>query len=86
MTRVSELSPQMKKELEDFDQYINTQHLIASTLQADMEKHDHLITSIPKDTNYLHNKLTAVNQGLRFDFSQLQNLKDINNELSETVC
>lgn len=85
MTRVSELSPQMKKELEDFDQYINTQHLIASTLQADMEKHDHLITSIPKDTNYLHNKLTAVNQGLRFDFSQLQNLKDINNELSEDL-
>lgn len=85
MSRVGDLPPQMKKELEDFDRYIETQHLIATTLQADMAKHDALIKSIPKDVDYLHKKLTSATTALKYDTSQLARLRALNNDLTEDI-
>ncbi|ODV68988.1 hypothetical protein HYPBUDRAFT_152225 [Hyphopichia burtonii NRRL Y-1933] len=85
MTRVGDLPPAVKKELEDFDTYINTQHLIATTLKSDMYKHDNLIKSINKDTDYLYTKLSSTKQALKFDSNQLLSLKEINNELTEDI-
>lgn len=85
MTRVGDLPEPIKRELQEFDKYINTQHLIATTLQSDLSKHDRLIKSIPKDTNYLYTKLSSTKQALKFDSNQLLNLKEVNNELIEDI-
>jgi len=85
MTRVGDLPPAIKQELEQFDKYINTQHIIATTLQSDCSEHDILIESIPKDINYLHNKILSTKQALKFDNNQLENLKNLNSELTEDI-
>ncbi|EGW32560.1 uncharacterized protein SPAPADRAFT_61624 [Spathaspora passalidarum NRRL Y-27907] len=85
MTRVGDLPTNIKSELEQFDKYINTQHLIATTLNSDYSKHDNLINSIPKDINYLQNKLLSTKQALKFDSNQLLQLKELNNELTEDI-
>ncbi|KAG2735515.1 hypothetical protein G9P44_001729 [Scheffersomyces stipitis] len=85
MTRVGDLPPAIRQELEEFDRYINKQHLVATTLQADYGKHDQLINTIPKDINYLHNKLMSTKQALKFDSGQLVHLKELNNEITDDI-
>lgn len=85
MTRVGDLPENIKRELQEFDNYINTQHLIATTLQQDLNKHDRLIKSIPQDINYLNTKLSSTRQALRFDSTRLQGLKEMNNEVMEDI-
>ncbi|KAK6463667.1 nucleoporin FG repeat region-domain-containing protein [Scheffersomyces coipomensis] len=85
MTRVGDLPPNIKQQLEQFDKYINTQHLISTSLQSDYSKHDDLINSIPKDINYLHNKIVSTKQALKFDTNQLAFLKELNNELTDDI-
>lgn len=85
MTRVGDLPPDVKKELQDFDKYINTQHLIATTLNDDMAKHDQLIKSIPSDVDYLHTKILSIRLALKFDTDQLKLLKTVNDELTEDI-
>lgn len=85
MTRIGDLPPDMKKFLQDFDNYINTQHLIATTLKSDMNKHDQLIKSIPKDTNYLYTKFSSTKQALKFDSNQLSLIKEYNNDLTDDI-
>lgn len=85
MTRVGDLPPDVKRELEEFDKYIETQYLIATALQADQAKHDQLIRSIPKDTNYLYTKLSSTKQALKFDTNQLAALKELNTELTDDI-
>ncbi|KAF6055211.1 Nucleoporin FG repeat region family protein [Candida parapsilosis] len=85
MTRVGDLPPNIKNELQQLDTYINTQHLIATTLNSDMTKHDDLINTIPKDITYLQNKSLSTKQALKFDTNQLQDLKNMNNEITEDI-
>ncbi|EDK45232.1 hypothetical protein LELG_03411 [Lodderomyces elongisporus NRRL YB-4239] len=85
MTRVGDLPPEIKNELQQLDTYINTQHLIATTLNSDMSKHNELVETIPKDINYLQNKLLSTKQALKFDTSQLLALKTMNNEVTEDI-
>jgi hypothetical protein len=85
MTRVGDLPQAMKQELETLDKYINKQHAIATTLEADNSKHDNLITSIPQDIKYLQNKLSSTKNALKFDTNHLMNLKQLNIELTEDV-
>ncbi|CAK9437056.1 uncharacterized protein LODBEIA_P15060 [Lodderomyces beijingensis] len=85
MTRVGDLPPEIKNELQQLDTYISTQHLIATTLNSDMPKHNELIETIPKDISYLQNKLLSTKQALKFDSNQLQSLKDMNNEITDDI-
>ncbi|KAK6455435.1 nucleoporin NUP49/NSP49 [Scheffersomyces xylosifermentans] len=85
MTRVGDLPQNIKQELEEFDRYINKQHLVATTLQADYSKHNEMINTIPRDINYLHNKLLSTKQALKFDSNQLLHLKNLNNEITEDI-
>lgn len=85
MTRVGDLPAQFKKELEDLDKYISTQHLIATTLQSDLHKHDLLIKSIPIDVKYLHTKVSSIRQALTRDFKSLNNIKQVNDDLTEDI-
>ena len=85
MTRVGDLPEPIKRELQQFDKYINQQHLIATNLQSTMKKHDELIKSLPKDINYLYIKLKSTKQALKFDSNHLQELKSLNNELTDDI-
>lgn len=85
MTRVGDLPAPFKKELEDLDKYISTQHLIATTLHGDLNKHDQLIKSIPTDVNYLYTKVSSIRQALTFDAKSLVNIKQVNDELTEDI-
>lgn len=85
MTRVGDLPAPFKKELEDLDKYISTQHLIATTLQGDVHKHDQLIKSIPADVNYLQTKVSSIRQALTFDAKSLIHIKQVNDELTEDI-
>lgn len=85
MTRVGDLPAEFRNELQQFDTYISTQHLIATTLNADLQKHDQLVKSIPSDVNYLHTKISSIKQALRFDAEQLKSLKEVNDELTEDI-
>lgn len=85
MTRFGDLPPEIKKELQEFDQYISTQHLIATTLNSDLPKHNRLVKSIDSDVSYLHNKISTIKQALKGDSNQLKALKAVNDELTEDI-
>lgn len=85
MTRFLDLPQEYKNELQQLDSYIERQHLIATTLNADMPKHDQLIKSIPNDVRYLHTKIFSIKQALWQDDQQLKALKSVNDELTEDV-
>lgn len=85
MTRFGDLGPEIKNELTQFDAYINQQHLIATTLNGDMKKHDALIKSIPNDVKFLQSKLSSIKQALRFDSDHLKSLKAVNDELTTDI-
>lgn len=85
MTRFGDLPPEIKKELQEFDQYISTQHLIATTLNNDLPKHNQLVKSIDSDVSYLHNKISTIKQALKGDSNQLKALKSVNDELTEDI-
>lgn len=85
ITRVGDLPEPIKKELQEFDKYINQQHLIATTLENEMNSHDTLIKSLPKDINYLYVKLKSTKQALKLDSKSLNDLKELNNELTDDI-
>lgn len=85
MTRVGDLPEPIKKELQELDKYINQQHLIATNLQNNLKAHDELIKSLPKDINYIYIKSKSTKQALKFDSTHLNNLKELNNELTDDI-
>lgn len=85
MMRVGDLPPEIKKELEQFDNYINCQQSIATALKSDSQKQNNLIRTIPKDIDYLHNRVLATKLALLFDQGQLVELKAHNTELIEDI-
>lgn len=85
MTRVGDLPPDVKRELEEFDRYINLQHLVATTLNTDRQKHNELIKSIPNDVDYLHSKVFLIKQALHHDTNQLKALKTVNEDLTNDI-
>lgn len=85
MMRFGDLPPDLKNELTLFDSYIHQQHLIATTLNADLKKHDILVKSIPSDVSFLHSKLSSIEQALRFDTDNLKSLKIVNDELTSDI-
>ncbi|QBM88272.1 nucleoporin p58/p45 [Metschnikowia aff. pulcherrima] len=85
MTRLSDLPPDLKNELQQLDLYIEQQLLIATTLDADLGKHEGLVKLIPYDIEYLHTKISSIKQALRSDEDQLRALKSVNDELTEDI-
>lgn len=85
MTRVSDLPPQLRQKLEEFDKYVNTQHETAKVLEKDKSKHNQMILSIPQDIDYLQNKLLNTSQALNFDQVELVQFKELNYELIDDM-
>lgn len=85
ISKIGDLPMQMKEQIIRFDNYIESQYLIATTLQNDCYKQDNLIKSIPNDIKYLQNRLFSTRQALNFDSQLLTKLKTFNNDLEDDI-
>lgn len=85
LTRFADLPPNMKSELEQLDAYIDKQHLIATTLNGDLQKHDQLIKSIPHDVGYLQTRISSLKQAFKYNAEELKELKVVNDEITEDI-
>ncbi|CAI4455536.1 ADM_collapsed_G0018810.mRNA.1.CDS.1 [Saccharomyces cerevisiae] len=80
MTRISELPPQIRQEIEQLDQYIQKQVQISHHLKADTIDHDELIDSIPRDVAYLLKSESATSQYLKQDLKKISSFKSLIDE------
>lgn len=80
MTRISELPPQIRQEIEQLDQYIQKQVQISHHLKADTKDHDELIDSIPRDVAYLLKSESATSQYLKQDLKKISSFKSLIDE------
>ncbi|QLQ82604.1 hypothetical protein HG537_0H03670 [Torulaspora globosa] len=76
MTKVSELPPQLRQEIEQLDQYIQRQVQISQHLKADTPEHTELINSIPRDIAYLLKTVSLTSESLTQDLKKLTSIKD----------
>ncbi|KAG7792641.1 hypothetical protein KL929_001373 [Ogataea haglerorum] len=76
MTKVSDLPEAFQKELEQLDQYIQTQVAIAERLKNDEDEHKELINSIPRDIDFLEKRYFSTNQALNSDLKFVESFKN----------
>lgn len=77
MTRIIDLPPQLRQEIEQLDQYIQRQVQISQHLKADIDEHKELIGSVPRDIAYLLKFESQANQSLAQDLKKLTSIKEI---------
>ncbi|VEU21783.1 DEKNAAC102781 [Brettanomyces naardenensis] len=75
MTKVSDLPEGFRKQLEQLDEYIQTQVAISEYLKNNEGEHKELIESIPRDINFLEKKYVATNQALNSDLKFIETFK-----------
>ncbi|QLL34534.1 hypothetical protein HG536_0G03960 [Torulaspora globosa] len=80
MTKISELPPQLRQEIEQLDQYIQRQVQISQHLKADTPEHTELINSIPRDIAYLLKTVSSASESLTQDLKKLTSIKDITDQ------
>ncbi|KAH3668353.1 hypothetical protein OGAPHI_002107 [Ogataea philodendri] len=76
ITKVSDLPEAFQKELEQLDQYIQTQVAIAERLKNDEDVHKELISSIPRDIDFLEKRYFSTNQALNSDLEFVGGFKN----------
>ncbi|SCU84665.1 LAFA_0D11276g1_1 [Lachancea sp. 'fantastica'] len=76
MTRVADLPPQIRQEIEQLDQYVQRQVAISQHLKADFDDHIELIRSIPRDIKYLQTTHSVTHQSLMQDLRKITGIKD----------
>ncbi|CEP60510.1 FG-nucleoporin NUP49 LALA0_S01e12574g [Lachancea lanzarotensis] len=76
MTRVADLPPQIRQEIEQLDNYIQRQVAISQHLKADFDDHIELIRSIPRDIKYLQTTHSVTQQSLMQDLRKITGIKD----------
>ncbi|SCU92645.1 LAME_0F00870g1_1 [Lachancea meyersii CBS 8951] len=76
MTRIADLPPQIRQEIEQLDQYIQRQVAISQHLKADSEDHMELIRSIPRDIKFLQTTHSLTHQSLIQDLRKITGIKD----------
>ncbi|AQZ15453.1 NUP49 (YGL172W) [Zygosaccharomyces parabailii] len=76
ITRIADLPPQLRQEIEQLDQYIQRQVQISQHLKADTPEHKELIGSVPRDIAYLLKSETLANQSLAQDLKKLNSIKE----------
>lgn len=80
MTKVSDLPPQLRQEIEQLDQYIQRQVQISQHLKADTEEHKELIDSIPRDVAYLLKTESSATESLAQDLKKLSAIKEMTDQ------
>lgn len=85
MTKVIDLPPQLRQEIEQLDQYIQRQVQISQHLKADTSEHKELIDSVPRDIAYLSKTESLANQCLAQDFKRISSIKETTDQsIAET--
>jgi len=77
LTRISDLPPQLKQEIEQLDQYIQRQVQISQNLKSEHSEHIELIDSVPRDIQYLLKTQSQTNQLLAQDLKKIKAIKDL---------
>ncbi|ODQ79194.1 hypothetical protein BABINDRAFT_162234 [Babjeviella inositovora NRRL Y-12698] len=77
MTRVGDLPDAIRQEIEAMNRSIQQQVSTAERLTNDEAQHSELITSIPRDIEYLSSKVISTNQALNQDVKNLASLKSL---------
>ena len=80
MTRISELPPQLKQEIEQLDQYTQKQVQICQHLRADATEHMELLESVPRDIAFLQKTQSQTNQLLAQDLKRISTIKDLTDQ------
>lgn len=75
ITRIADLPPQIRQELEQLDQYFQRQVLISHHLKADEDEHLELIQSVPRDVQFLHKTYSLTIQSLQQDLKRIESIK-----------
>lgn len=85
MTKVIDLPPQLRQEIEQLDQYIQRQAQISQHLKADTAEHKELILSVPRDIAYLSKTESLANQCLAQDLKKISSIRDTTDQsIAET--
>lgn len=80
MTKIIDLPPQLRQEIEQLDQYIQRQVQISQHLKADTSEHKELIDSIPRDIAYLLKTESLASQSLTEDLKKISSIKEITDQ------
>lgn len=80
MTRISDLPPQLKLEIEQLDQHIQRQVQISQNLKSEDSEHVELIDSVPRDIQYLLKTQSQTNQLLAQDLKKILSIKDLTDQ------
>lgn len=80
MTKIIDLPPQLRQEIEQLDQYIQRQVQISQHLKADTAEHTELIESIPRDIAYLLKTESLASQSLAEDLKKITSIKEITDQ------
>ena len=80
MTRISDLPPQLKQEIEQLDQYTQKQVQICQHLRADATEHMELLESVPRDIAFLQKTQSQTNQLLAQDLKRISTIKDLTDQ------
>ncbi|SCV00680.1 LANO_0F08064g1_1 [Lachancea nothofagi CBS 11611] len=80
MTRIADLPPQIRQEIEQLDQYVQRQVAISQHLKADNADHAELIRSVPRDIKYLQTTYSLTHQSLAQDLRKITGIKDITDQ------
>ncbi|EDO14525.1 hypothetical protein Kpol_274p8 [Vanderwaltozyma polyspora DSM 70294] len=76
MTRIIDLPPALRQEIEQLDQFIQKQVQISQHLKADEEEHMSLVQSIPRDITYLSKNQSITKQTLSQDLRKIAFIKE----------
>ncbi|AMD22613.1 HHL157Cp [Eremothecium sinecaudum] len=80
MTRIADLPPQVRQEIEQLDQYFQRQVSISHHLKADEEEHMELIKSVPRDIQFLLKTYSITTQSLQQDLKRIQSIKSLTDD------
>lgn len=80
ITKIADLPPQIRQEIEQLDQYIQRQVQISQHLKADTPEHKELIDSIPRDIAYLLKTESLASQSLAEDLKKITSIKVITDQ------
>ncbi|AAS51875.1 ADL045Wp [Eremothecium gossypii ATCC 10895] len=87
MTRIGDLPPQVRQEIEQLDQYIQRQVAISHHLRAEEDEHLELISSIPRDVQFIMKTYSLTTQSLQQDLKRIQAIKALTDDnIRDSEC
>ncbi|AET41652.1 FG-nucleoporin NUP49 Ecym_8382 [Eremothecium cymbalariae DBVPG len=80
MTRIVDLPPHIRQEIEKLDQYFQRQVSISHHLKAEEAEHLELIQSVPRDVQFLLKTYSLTTQSLQQDLKRIESIKSLTDD------